>query len=328
MSPIKYYLVSFLTYTDAETGWKLDLSGVAGWYPGKGWHWGSPQDLVTLFKALQDDGATVLLSFGGATFLPHNVVTASNVDALAQAIAYSFLGGTEAPPPPFDHWQRAFDSNWHFDGLDLDLEVLAGPPAINPSLWVTFAKSIKKYAPAAKLTGAPQSPYLYNNANSPFGAPFPTGAADSCSHISEPISGDFLLSTTNISLFDALFFQFYNQFGALDFPTEKNFPPRVCQFKKLIDSVIPEAKQPQLFVGVAAQGQGTNGQKPGIYDPTKISEAINSALKEAGGTNTSTWFGGVMGWQSPFVNQLVPDILAITGGAGALYGYQRGNPKW
>lgn len=326
--PTGYYNVAFLTHD--QTGWSLKLSSVAEWRPENGWNWwspGSPDDLKNCFKGLQQDGAKILLSFGGAIFdPPEDMNNPSYVSDLTEAIAYSFLGGTSKPQNDFTDWQPAF-SDWHFDGIDLDLERAAGPPAFDPSIWVDFAKCVKKYAPGTKITGAPQSPYLYNtNVQSPFGVPFPDCSADTCGNVSEPVGGDFLLSTDNIGLFDALFVQFYNQYDTLEFPGEEHFEARFCQLKKLVCSA--SQGTPQFFVGVAADGQGMNGMPPGDYDPKKIGEAINSALETVGGSCTSEWFGGVMGWQSPGVTQLVNDILTITGGSGALYGYQDGDPGW
>jgi hypothetical protein len=246
---------------------------------------------------------------------------------LAEAIAYSFLGGPSKPQNYFTDWQLAF-SDWHFDGINLDLEDLAGLFAMEAtSIWTDFAKCIKKYSCGAILAGAPQSSYLYETSMiNPFGAPFPGRPEDTCGSVSEPVSGDFLLSTDNIWLFDALFVQFYNQYDKLEFPGEEHFEARFCQLKKLVCAA--DRGKPRFFVGVAAKNQGMNGQPPGNYVAGKIGDAINSALEAAGGSCTSAWFGGVMGWQSPNVTQLIQDILTKTGGSGALYGFQDGDPGW
>ena len=330
----KYYLVAFLTRIKVNGGlkWQLNLSSVGGWYAGEGWQYGNPEGLKDKFKELQGQGAKVLVSFGGANFDPSDITTSEVADALAQAIAYSFLGGKELPPPnsQLADWKRVF-CDWTFDGVDLDLEQSAGPPKFHNSVWVTLAKSIKKYAPKSTLTGAPQSPYLYNMAvASPYGVPFPNGANNTCGNISPPASGDFLLSTSNVHLFDALLVQFYNQYDAEEFPTEKNFPARLCQLVKLVSSSSASGQKPQIYIGVTAKGEkgSMNGVPPGVYNPEKIGNAINEAIKEAEGPNTSWWFGGIMGWQSAPVTDLVKNICAITGGGIALYGYQDGDPGW
>lgn len=325
---IKYYNVAFLTHDN--TGWNVSLSSVAEWRPGKGWNRlspGSPDEPANCFKGLQQGGAKILLSFGGYMFDPPDEMTNPRyVNDLAQAIAYSFLGGSHEPQNDFADWQPAF-SDWHFDGIDLALERSAGSPMFDPSIWVDFARCIKKYAPGSVITGAPQSAYLYDiHVQSPFGVPFPDRSSDTCGYVSEPFSGDFLLSTDNIGLFDTLFVVFYNQFDRLEFPGEELFEARFCQLKKLVCS--PSQGTPQFFVGVAAEDQGINGMPPGNYDACKIGDAINSALEAAGGYCTSEWFGGVMGWQSPGGTQLVQDILMKTGGSGALYGFRDGDPGW
>ncbi|MEM9557912.1 MAG: hypothetical protein AAGC60_26880 [Acidobacteriota bacterium] len=323
-----YYLVSFFTTLDGGATWQLNLSSVGTWTAGTGWNDPSvPSELAASFESLQNDGGTVVVSFGGGTFDPGTSITADSVDALAQAVAYSLLGGAEAPPAssPYAAWTPAFD-DWCFDGLDLDLEASAGPPGIDPSVWVDFARALQTHAPGSKLTGAPQSPYLYNtNVSSPFGVPFPDGATQSCGEIPAPQDGDFLLSASNIGLFDALFVQFYNQGGSLDFPTEANFPTRVCQLVELITSTDAPTR---FYVGVVAEGEGMNGEPPGVWDPQAIGDAIAQALAGAGGSSSSAWFGGVMGWESPKVTDFVSVILGVCGGDAALYGYQDGDPDW
>jgi hypothetical protein len=331
MSQPNYYIVSFLTCEDnSGKVWQLNMANTATWFSGTGWYDGSPEpdSLVQTFQTLQSKGGKVLVSFGGDSFSPGNSITPDSVDSLAKAIAYSFLGGTQQPSSSdkyFTGWSKVF-SDWHFDGIDLDLEISAYNSAKDVAVWLNLAKSLKKYAPETCLTCAPQSPYLWDQRFNPFGSPFfPNGQYDTCSQVSTPQDGDFLLSTSNVSLFDALLVQFYNQ--GSDFPSEQTFSNRLCQLVKLVTSSSTNAQKPQIFVGVAAQGEGHNGDT-GIYDPSIIGKAILQAIQDAGGTNQSWWFGGIMGWDSPKVTDLVQNIIKITGGQAALYGYQHGDPSW
>ncbi len=328
-----YYIAAFLTAVNGTgNDWQLNLSSVGEWLPGSGWSYGNSDKLKNEWQTLQKQGSSMIVSFGGSTFNPGSTITADTIDELAQAVAYSFLGGASVPAPdsPYANWSPVF-SDWHFDGLDLDLEISAYTAADNAT-WLAFAQAIKKYAPTALLTGAPQSPYLYNNnVSSPFGVPFPNAAMDTCGNGRKPLSGDFLLSTTNIGLFDALLVQFYNQGAANDFPTEANFNARICQLATLITSSADN--KTKIFIGVATPNDiaiGNNGNTGCIScnNAMDIGNAISTALAAAGGSNSSTWFGGVMGWDSPTVNSFVQDIIEVCGGDGALYGYQNGNPGW
>ncbi len=318
----QYYLVAFLTNPVDSRGpiWGLNLSSVGIWTPGPGWENANVPQLEAKFKELQGQGAKVLVSFGGSSFAPGVVVTAQNVDDLAKAIAFSFLRGTQAPSGEFANWTPVF-SDFHFDGIDLDLEQSAGPltSGVPESVWVTFAQSIKSYAPESLLTAAPQSPYLYNEgANSPYGVPFPGGAFETCGNISDPVDGDFLLSASNVNLFEG---------AALEFPTEPNFPSRLCQCAVLETSTGDQ--KPQTFVGVAAEGPGLSNGITDIRDPAAIGMAINDAIEQAGSPNG--WYGGVMGWDSPSVTSFAQDIaanIAIADSKVALYGYQHGDPVW
>jgi hypothetical protein len=326
-TPPPFYLAAFLTSEDEGQSWQFNLSSVGVWIAGRGWESGAPPStLPGAFQQLQARGARVLVSFGGGLFKPGTVVTEHTQD-FAQAIAYSFLGGRLPPAAdsPFVDWQPVFP-DFHFDGLDLDLEQSAGSPGIDPATWVTFARALKNFAPGSLLTGAPQSPYLYNSSvASPFGVPFPDGLDDTCMTPSDPVRGPFLLSLDNVGLFDALFVQFYNQFGADEFPTEEHFPARLCQFGRLVTQA---GAATRIFVGIAAEGLGMNGNPPGVYDPVEIARAVKQALASAPGGPNHPWFGGIAGWESPPVTELVERVVQITGGTTALYGYQQGDPGW
>ncbi|MEL6866420.1 MAG: glycosyl hydrolase family 18 protein [Bacteroidota bacterium] len=326
---IRNYLVSFLTTADGGETWELNLSSVGGWTAGKGWTFGDFNALQEEWLGLQRDGANVLVSLGGESFNPGSTINEETVDELGKAIAYSFLGSTIPPTGPYADWTPLL-AGFNFDGIDFDLEKSAGEAASN-EIWLSLVQSIKKYKPSAYITAAPQSPYLYNtNVESPFGVPFPGGVNETCGEISDPKDGEFLLSVSNIHLLDALNVQFYNQNGTSDFPTESNFNTRICQLVKLIQSGT-EDPTTKIYVGVTDKDDGQNGNDgcETCNNAEDVGNAIKAALENAGGAVSSSWFGGVVGWESPNVNSFVDGILSqLDGGEAGFYGYQKGDPGW
>jgi hypothetical protein len=290
------------------------------------------------FKYLQSQGVKVYISLGGATFnngpggtlpIPDTTVAGD----LAKSICYTLLGQTGGGNPLSWASQILTDAPdsqpFTFDGIDIDFETQAQD---NGSSVVTLLSTLHQYIGTKKVSSTPQAPYLWpgnpssENAN---GAYYPYSYNSPLTSLNTDTSKPASININYIGDYDYISPQFYNQYGALTYPTDtnSNFTANLQQWGYLAQSST-NGNIPKINIGLV----GDPADAFQTYNPfptaaelaSSVITAIlnaNTAINAAGKSVTiGQWLNGFMFWQSPRSNNYALDFISAIKSYNTSYG--------